>query len=388
MSEDEIQALHAVTSATSLILMRGQLAYLRTVGLRAAALCGPGPEVEQVRTRESVPVFTIPMEREIRPRQDLLSFWQVWRLLRRVRPAVCNAGTPKAGLLVGVAAWLARVPCRVYTLHGLRLETATGVKRAVLRLTERIACACAQRVICVSPSLRQRALDLGLVRSNKCVVLGHGSANGVDSVRFAVTPEGLAAAGRIRRQHGIESTAPVIGFVGRLTRDKGVPELLEAFRLVRERIPDAVLLVIGSYESGDPVSPETVAGIENGPGVVRIAFVEDMTPYYLLMDMLALPTHREGLPTTVLEAQSAERPVVTTYATGAVDSVSPDVTGLLVPVGDARALADASIRLLSDRGLAQRMGRAGRERVCREFRQETMWASLAGLYAELLRGEL
>jgi glycosyltransferase involved in cell wall biosynthesis len=385
MTEEKIDVLHAVTVSLSLGLMRGQLRYLKNVGFRPAALCSPGFQVEDMRTVESVPVFTVAMEREVSPVADLLSLLRIWRCLRNVRPMICNASTPKAGLLVGLAAWLIRVPCRVYTLRGLRLETARGLKRAVLHVAERIACGCAHRVVCVSPSLRQRAVELGVVRENKALVLRSGSSNGVDPSRFAPTPERLAAAASILRQRGVKPTSRVIGYVGRLTRDKGLPELLIAFGLVQERFPDAILMVIGNYEAGDPVSPETHAAIEKGRGVMHVEFPPEIGPYYLAMDVLVLPTHREGFPNTVLEAQAAERPVVTTYATGAVDSISRNTTGLLVPVGDTNALADALIALMSDPALAQQMGRSGRERVCREFNQETLWQSLVEVYRELLQ---
>jgi glycosyltransferase involved in cell wall biosynthesis len=385
MTEEKIGVLHAVTVSLSLRLMRGQLAYLKAAGFCPAALCSPGPEVEETRARESIPVFTIAMEREVSLIKDLVSLARLSALFRRVHPLICNVGTPKAGLLVGLTAWINRIPCRVYTLRGLRLETARWPKRTALWLAERIACACAHCVICVSPSLRERALELGLVKAKKTIVLGSGSSNGVDVSLFAPSQERLTAAAGIRRQLGIESTAQVIGYVGRLTRDKGLPELMAAFRLVRERFRDAVLMIIGSYEQGDPLSPDTRAAIERGSGVLRLDFPPDIGLYYLVMDLLVLPTHREGFPNTVLEAQAAQRPVVTTYTTGAVDSICPDVTGSLVPIRDTKALANALAELLSDRDLAQRMGRAGRERVCREFRQEIVWESLVRLYSELLQ---
>jgi glycosyltransferase involved in cell wall biosynthesis len=305
-------------------------------------------------------------------------------MLRNLRPAICNAGTPKAGLLVGLAAWMNRVPCRVYTLRGLRLETATGLKRRVLLLTERVACGCAHRVICVSPSLRQLAVGLGLVSARKAVVLASGSSNGVDPARFAPTPRKLEKASHIRQTLGIGSGQPVIGFAGRFTRDKGVLELLTAFQLVREKVPNAVLLLVGSYEPGDPVPPKTRAAIESEPNVVTVEFTPNVDLYYLVMDIFVLPTYREGFPNTVLEAQASERPVVTTRATGAVDSVQDGVTGLLVPPGDVSALTDALIRLLLDNDLARCMGRAGGERVLREFRSEVIWNALAVLYREML----
>lgn len=385
MTEAKVDILHAVTSSISLILMRGQLKYLQTLGFRVAALCGPGPHVEDTRAAELINVCTLPMEREISPIRDFVSLVRICRILRRVRPMVCNAGTPKAGMLVGLAGWVTRTPCRIYTMRGLRLETARGLKRALLSLTERISCACAHRVICVSPSLRERALKLGVVHPDKAVVLASGTSNGVDPSRFAPTAARLAAAANIRQQYGMGPDDRVIGYVGRLTRDKGISELAAAFRIVRAQLPRTVLLAIGSYESGDPVSDDTQRVINSGDGVIHIDFVSDIAPYYLLMDVLALPTYREGFPNTVLEAQAAARPVVTTDATGAVDSVAPGVTGLVVPVGDVSALANALLGLLSDRRRAEQMGIAGRERVCRDFRQEIVWRALADLYCELLR---
>ena len=187
MNRDRIDVVHAVTASLSLVLLKRQLDYLRKTGFHPVALCSPGPEVANFRAAESIRVVTVSMEREISPFRDLISLMRLWRTLRELRPAICNAGTPKAGLLVGLAAWMNRIPCRVYTLRGLRLETATGLKRRILFISERIACGCAHRVICVSPSLRQRAIKLRLVPAKKGVVLGFGSSNGVDPSRFEPT---------------------------------------------------------------------------------------------------------------------------------------------------------------------------------------------------------
>jgi lipopolysaccharide/colanic/teichoic acid biosynthesis glycosyltransferase len=179
---------------------------------------------------------------------------------------------------------------------------------------------------------------------------------------------------------GIEAGRPVLGFVGRLTRDKGVPELLEALAIVRQTVPDALLMMVGSFEAGDPVPEATQAAIENDPGVIRIEFTPDHSVYYLLMDVFVLPTHREGFPNAVLEAQAAGKPVITTRVTGALDSVIDGITGLLVPVADSVLLAKAVITLFSDPARAQRMGQAGKERVHAEFRRELVWEALARFY--------
>src|ERR1019366_6541908 len=304
MTGNRIDVLHAVTSSVSLVLLRGQLAYLRAAGFHPAVVCSPGPQLEETRETESIPVFTVEMEREISPLKDLVALVRASQLVRRLRPMISNCGTPKAGLLVGLAAWLNRVPCRIYTLRGLRVETARGPKRWLLLLTERIACGCAHRVICVSPSLRQRVVELGVVPPEKTIVLASGSSNGVDPSRFSSTPERLADAAEIRRRLGIDPYCPVIGYVGRLTSDKGIPESIAAFRLIRQSFPDVVLLLVGSYEEGDPVPPETRAAIESDSGVIRVDFTSEIATYYFVMDMLALPTHREGFPNVALEAQA------------------------------------------------------------------------------------
>jgi len=179
--------------------------------------------------------------------------------------------------------------------------------------------------------------------------------------------------------------APVVGFIGRFTRDKGLAELMSAFGVVRREFPAAYLLLVGDFEEGDPLGPVIRNLIRTLPGVIKTGFVQDPSGYYHAMDVLALPTHREGFPNVPLEAAAAGKPVVTTNATGAVDSVVDGITGLIVPVGDIEGLAGALTRLLISPDLARAMGRAGRERVLRDFRQEDIWDGLARVYLELLR---
>jgi glycosyltransferase involved in cell wall biosynthesis len=386
MNRDGPHILHAVTSSLSLILLRGQLDYLKGAGFSPAVLCGSEREEQEIRQQESIPMFTVRMEREVAPFRDLISLIRISLLLWRLRPAICNAGTPKAGLLVGISAWVVRVPCRIYTLRGLRLETVSGLKRKLLILMERIACACAHRVICVSPSLRHRAVHLGLVPQEKTVLLGSGSSNGIDPSSYEPTQQRLEQAAEIRCELGIAAQQHVIGYVGRLTRDKGIPELLSAFALVRQSIPDSVLLLIGTYGEANALPPQARSEIESGAGIIHLDFTLQIAPYYLLMDVFVLPTYREGFPNTVLEAQAAGCPVVTTQATGAVDAVSNGVTGLIVPVGDSLALANAVLELLGNSVRRMEMGMAARERIHCEFRQIVIWDALASLYRDMLRG--
>jgi len=378
-----IRLLVAVTSPLAWNFYRGALTHLSAAGFAPILLSAPGENLTNTSTHEGVPSVTVSMEREIAPFHDLISLWNIYRAIRRLRPTIVDASTPKAGLLGMIAAWLARVPCRVYTLRGLRLETATGMKRAVLWGTERVACVCSHRVVCVSPSLRTRAIALNLVSPEKATVLAHGSG-GVDLARFYPGRRDSADSRALRMSLGIPSGVPVIGFVGRFVRDKGMHNLVEAFGILREHYPDLRLLLVGDFEEGDCVEPEVRRFIESDPAIVRPGFVNDTAPYYALMDVLVLPTFREGFPGVPLEAQASAVPVVTTTATGAVDSVVDGTTGILVPVGDSDTLAKAIARLLADPELRTCMGLAGRERMERDFHPQVVWDALTKLYRQLM----
>lgn len=363
--------------------LRGQLAYMRKRGLDVVVISSPGDCLRELEEREKVATIAIPMEREISPTKDLLSLVRLYKTLRRLRPTLVNAGTPKAGLLGMVAACAARVPVRVYTLHGLRLETTHGLKRFVLSMAERCASTLSHRVVCVSESVRQLYVTSGFVNEAKTCVLGEeGSANGLDANRFVVAPEQTRA---LRAQLRIPDRAPVIGFVGRFVRDKGIPELLDAFDKTLESCPDARLVLLGDFEDGDPV-PETYAKrLCNHHGIIRVGFVPDPHRYYPIMDILAFPSHREGFGMVVLEAAAAGIPTVAFKATGSVDAVRDGVTGTIVPLGDVDSFARALQRYLSDDVLRLKHGYAGRERVRYHFHPKIIWESLYTEYSRLLQ---
>jgi len=306
----------------------------------------------------------VPVERDISPAADLLSLFRIWRVLRTVRPEVANMSTPKMALLGGLAGWLAGVPRRFYTLRGLRYETTRSWKRAVLVACERIACACAHRVICISRSVRDTLVRDGIAPAGKLTLLGERASEGIALPRGAAAAE---SAPLLRRAAGIPEDAEVIGFTGRLTRDKGIPELVEAFLLLRREGRRVRLLLLGDFEAGDPVPAAVADRIRTDPDIHWLGYVADPRPYYFLMDVFVFPTRREGLGRVLLEAAAAGKPVVSTLTTGVVDAVIDGVTGVLVPPGDAPALARATAELLSDPERAARMGRAARRLVEEQF---------------------
>jgi lipopolysaccharide/colanic/teichoic acid biosynthesis glycosyltransferase len=263
------------------------------------------------------------------------------------------------------------------------METATGLKRLVLWLAERLACACAHRVVPVSKSLRLRAIELKLVSPEKARCLGNGSC-GVDTEHFTPKNRNSEQVVQLRQALGLTGNETVVGFAGRFVKDKGIRELVEAFRELSASRPDLRLLLVGDFEDGDPVETKVRSYIESTPTILLPGFVADAAPYYALMDVFVLPTYREGFPGVPLEAQASEVPVVTTNATGAVDSVRHGVTGLIVPVKDAKALTAAIDTLLRKPEMRTNMGHAGRKWMEHAFRPEVVWQAHVEMYRQML----
>jgi glycosyltransferase involved in cell wall biosynthesis len=370
-----------ITDPAASHVLKGRLRTLREAGFRVVLVSSPGELLDRTADREGVEAIALPMRRAIAPVADLVSLFRLWRLLRRLKPDLVEFSTPKAGLLGTLAARLCGIPWRIYMLRGLKLETATGLKRRVLLAAERMAGASAQVVICNSNSLRTEAIALGVAPASKMVVLGNGSSNGVDLERFS------PGASDVRGRFGVPPDALVVGFVGRLTRDKGVPELVAAFDTIVEAEPRAHLLLVGWFDASDDLLGEDVRRrIESHSQIHLTGFVdvEATAAFYRAMDVMVLPTWREGFPTVVLEAASTEVPVITTICTGSRDSVVPEVTGLLIPPGYPEAISEAVVKLLRDPERRVRMGRAARMWVREHFIEERVLQLTATYYTGLL----
>ena len=348
-----------VTGPENCLLLRGRLRAMREAGFRVTLIAGPGRLPENIARSEGVEFRALPMERRIAPCRDLVSFLRLCFLLWRLRPDVTEFSTPKAGLLGSVAARCVGVPARVYMLRGLRLEAAQGAQRRILLMAEKVAAASAHTVLCNSESLRRQALNLGLAPAGKLRLLGNGSSNGVDTERFS------PGKSDIRARLGLAEDAPVVGFVGRLTYAKGLPDLVEAFERILEVRPTAHLLLAGWFDAAeDGLSRSWRRRIEEHPRIHVSGMVGDTAPWYRAMDLLVLPTWREGFPNAVLEAAASGVPAITTLATGAVDSVASGVTGILIPPGYPSAIQEAVLDLMADPERRQRMGEAARARAC------------------------
>ncbi|HEX8552983.1 MAG TPA: glycosyltransferase family 4 protein [Abditibacteriaceae bacterium] len=382
MKETKPRLIVAFTHAKSSVLLRGQLADAKRRGYDVTALVGPG--ADKFVQSEGVKYVAVSMERQVALLHDAISLWKLVRAIRRLRPHIVNAGTPKAGLLVTLAAAICGVPCRIYTLRGLRLETTTGKRRKLLLRVEKTICRLAHRVVCISPSLRDRAVEIGIVSSEKAVVLGSGSSNGFDIKHYRLSDELRARGMEIRTQNGIAQNGLVIGFVGRIVQDKGVSELLQAWRALRTDYPQLKLLFVGEFDEGT-ISDADRRAVEQE--TMHIDHTPDVRPYIAAMDIVVLPSYREGFGNVLAEASAMEKPVIATDIPGCRDAVAAEVSGILVPPQDTEALIQALRRYLDNPTFRELHGKQGRERIIGEFRQDLVWDALDGLYQNLLRSK-
>lgn len=381
--------VHIMTAPQSLGFVAGQVDYVQRQGLTVQVIASPGEQLHAFGDQQNIAVHAVEMPRSITPVKDLRAVWQLWRLLRQIRPTIVHAGTPKAGLLGMMAAWLARVPIRIYQIRGLPFLSARGWKRHLLIWTERIACLLADQVICNSHSNRSEALNAHLCPENKIKVLHNGSGNGVDATG-AFVPNEHTFRESIRCELGIPAQALVIGYVGRIVRDKGVVELVRAWEQLNASYSNVHLLVVGRFESQAPLSDDIIGILQKDQRVHLTGYVQKDTiaNYYSAMDVLVLPTYREGFPNTLLEAAAKALPAVSTRIPGCVDAVVDGVTGTLVPPRDATALAEAIRRYLDDPELRRQHGQAGRERVLRDFRPGDIWEAVYTEYERLMKAKL
>lgn len=371
--------LLGVTTQELCLILGARIRVLRRAGFRVVLVSGPGELLERTASRTGVESIALPMHRCIAPLADLAALVRLWWILGNCKPDLVEFSTPKAGLLGMLAARVRGVPRRVYMLRGLKLETSTGLKQRLLLAAERMAAACADVVLCNSASLRAEALALGITSAAKLHLLGDGSSNGINVERFSPGPS------HVRKRLGIPLDAPVVGFVGRLTRDKGVPELVKAFDLILRVLPKAQLLLVGWFDAAeDALGEELRARIKGHKQIHLTGFVKDTAPYYRAMDVMVLPTWREGFPNVVLEAAATGIPVVTTISTGSRDSVVPEVTGLLIPPGYPGAISEAVLGLLRNADRRRQMGIAARAWVIEHFSDERVLRLTYEYYKSLL----
>lgn len=325
----------------------------------------------------------LPIKRKPSPLRDLQVLLQLFTLFRRERFDVVHSINPKTGMLAMMAAWMAHVPVRIHTFTGQVWATRQGVGRTLLKGFDKLIARLATCVLADSPSQRDFLVKERVLLAGKARVIGLGSICGVDAKRFHAD---VAVRRRIRDELGISQHAIVILFVGRLNRDKGVLDLVNAFDAIAQKNPAVELLLVGAEED---VSIALIKRISQGV-FERLHYVPFTTApqhYMMAADIFCLPSYREGFPMTVVEAAACEVPAVATRIYGTTDTIVDGETGLLFPAGDVSALIKALSAMIEDEGRRKQMGEAACVRVQASFSSEMVTGETVELYGQLYQAK-
>lgn len=347
------------------------------------ALSSPGEPLERVREREGVRTIAVPMERHISLWKDLVSLIRMVWVFMIERPTMVHSMTPKAGLICMMAGWLTRVPVRVHTFTGLVWPTSTGMKRKILMFTDRLTCACATHIIPEGEGVKNDLINGGITKK-PLRVLGYGSCKGIDLENFQVSEKLKVKSAKLKKPDVFTFL-----FVGRITRDKGINELVEAFVRLHREHPCTRLVLVGRFEEGlDPVELSTktlIEQAENGIEAVGPKYGDDLLAYYAASDCLVLPSYREGFPNTPIEAGAMGLPCIVTDINGSREIIINSQNGLIVPSKDVDALHDAMAEMMTNSAARAYMAKNARPLVTRRFEASFVRSCLYDFYNEILK---
>lgn len=355
----------------------GQFKYFKNKGYHMNVVCSKSEYLRAYANEQGFEYIEASVNRSISLKADFKSIVAICEFIREKEIDIIVGHTPKGGLLAMIAGKICGVPKRIYFRHGLVYETSHGLKRFILKSVDRLASLCATNIVCVSPSVLKRSIEDRLAPARKQIILKDGTCNGVDTV-IQFNPDLIDGERitRLKAKYGIKPIDFVIGYSGRLVKDKGIIELVKAFDRLKNA-NNCRLLLVGMFEERDALPEEIKNRILNDERIIYTGFVNGgMEYYYSLMDVYVLPSYREGFPTGVLEAQSMRLPVITTRVTGCCDSIIDGVTGLFAE-NSADDIADKIDEIRLDKKID---GRLGREWVREKFDSRIIWQEIEKLY--------
>lgn len=375
-----MKIIRACTVSMSLGFVEGMLPDLKKK-YEVVLLSSPGPEMEAIAEKEGVKTIAVPMERHISLKKDIVSLFKLIKVFRRERPQMVHSMTPKAGLLCMVAAWLTRVPVRVHTFTGLVFPTAQGLKRKILMLTDAITCACATHIIPEGEGVKADLQNNGITKK-PMKILGYGNVRGIDMTRFSRRESIMRMAENLR-----DSDVFTFLFVGRIVRDKGINELVAAFKRLNEEFPKTRLWLVGFFEENlDPVSSTTKSIIESNKSIEAVGekLADELLSYYAASDCFVFPSYREGFPNTVIEAGAMDLPCIVTDINGSREIISQGENGIIIPSKNEEQLYKAMKQMITDEKGRKKMTGNARKMIADRFEQSFVRQCLYDYYEEIL----
>lgn len=392
MPEKKKKLIRITTIPQSLaILLKGQPKFMsRFYEVLCISSHGNGV-LDALAEYEGTRAIPVEMTRNITPLKDLRSTWELYRIFRNEKPFIVHTHSPKAGAVGMLAAYLARVPNRLHTNGGLAFIEIRGMKRFMLDLVEKFTYACASTVYTNSFGLKDILVKKKYAKESKIRVLGNGSSNGIDTVHFSPNAVTDSDKEDLRGQLGISKYDYVFIFVGRLVMDKGINELIEAFKEIADKNDKVKLLLVGPFEKSednqikpsDELQPETIDFIRSSDQVMAVGFQTDVRPYFAISDCLVFPSYREGFPNVVMQAGAMGLPTIATDINGCNEIIVPNKNGALVPPKKVPELEE-SMKAYLNKGRGNEEGSAAIRKIIEDrFSQQIIWELILKEYKRL-----
>lgn len=399
-----IKIIRACTVPASLGFVHGMVPEL-VKKYDVILLSSPGHDWNEINdVKHLVKCLEVRISRRISLKSDIKSLWQLIKVFRRERPTMVHSMTPKAGLLCMMAAWLTRVPVRVHTFTGLVFPTSKGLKQHILIATDRLTCACATHVIPEGEGVKRDLLNNNIT-SKDISVLGYGNCKGIDLEHYnpnlnydieQVTnynkPPKLFEVEKSEEFLKNQYLKPTLRrdlftfiAIGRLVGDKGINELISAFKRINTAFPKTRLILLGHTESAaDPLLPHTLDEIRQSDSIEAVGLQYDVRPWMSVSDCAVLASYREGFPNVVIEAGAMGLPQIVTDINGANEIIVEGENGTIVPPRNAAALYDAMKRMIVDSDWRELLAANSRTMIASRYDQDFVRKCLLEFYDRIL----
>lgn len=363
-----------------------QFRYLSENGLDFYLICSPSKKMNDFCVRNKLKGFyEIHILRSISPIKDIQSIFKICQFIKEYEIDVVVGHTPKGALLAMIASFIMMVKHRIYYRHGVVYTTKKGFARFVLINVERFTAALATKIINVSPSLCKLSIVDKVNSDRKQQIIGKGTCGGIDTINV-FNPSLIVSdkLNNLRNQYELKQNDLVFGFVGRLCVDKGIIELIDAFKIFQHKHPSigSKLMLVGAYDTRDKLPDYIKKEIECNSSIINVGRVDhDIQYYYSMIDVFVFPSYREGFGMSVIEASAMEKPILVSKSHGCIDSIVENQTGLYIELS-ADGIYDGMVKLL-DSKTRRLLGINGREFVCSNFERTTLWPLIKNIYQNL-----
>lgn len=361
------------------ILLRNQLKFLNKY-YEVIAISSSGEDLVEVQTRENVQTKAIEIKRQISLIDDLISLFKLYFYFKKEKPLIVHSITPKAGLLSMIAAKIANVPIRMHTFTGLVFPTRTGFMKTLLIWMDQILCYCATNIYPEGNGVRNDLINYKITKK-PLKILANGNVNGIDLSFFDPSQFSENDKINLRNQLHIRKDEFVFIFIGRLVKDKGINELIKAFKSLENS--NVKLLLVGSLEKEDPLLPETLSEIEINKSIISVGFQKDVRPYLAIANALVFPSYREGFPNVVMQAGAMELPSIVTDINGSNEIIINNENGVIIPVKNSLILQYEMRKIQSDNNFRENLKSNSRRLIAERFQQHLVLDALLKEYQTL-----